>query len=58
MIDAKKAPVEKTARVIETLETLIALKKNIQCRAIISPTLIRWKNDFPGMRHGFLVTKT
>lgn len=57
-MDAKKAPVEKTAKVIETLETLIALKKNIQCRAMINPTLMRWKNDFRGMRHGFLVTNT
>ncbi|MCY1486506.1 hypothetical protein D9M68_201500 [compost metagenome] len=40
-IEAKNAPVENTASVIETLETFIALKKKIQCRAISKPTPIK-----------------
>ena len=36
--DAKKAPVENIARVIEILDNLIAAKKVIQCKAIKTPT--------------------
>ena len=35
--DAKKAPVDKQANVTEILDTLIALKKVNQCKAIIKP---------------------
>jgi hypothetical protein len=35
--EAKKAPVDKQASVTEILETLIALKKVNQCKAIINP---------------------
>jgi len=57
-MEAKKAPVEKTASVIETFETLIALKKNSQCKAIKNPTPIKWAKDFAGSFHGFFVIKT
>ena len=36
-IEVKKAPVDKQAKVMEILETLMALKKVIQCKAIIKP---------------------
>lgn len=35
--DAKNAPVDKQASVTDILETLIALKKVNQCKAIINP---------------------
>jgi hypothetical protein len=35
--DVKKAPVENMARVIEILETLIAAKNVIQCKAMTMP---------------------
>jgi hypothetical protein len=35
----KRAPVDKHAKVIETLETFIALKKVNQCMAIIKPAI-------------------
>ena len=39
-IEVKKAPVDKHANVIEILETLMALKKVIQCKAITNPETI------------------
>lgn len=36
-IDVKKAPVDKQAKVTETLETFMALKKVNQCKAITNP---------------------
>ena len=38
-IEVKKAPVDKQASVIDILETFIALKNVIQCKAIISPDI-------------------
>ena len=35
--EVKKAPVDKQAKVIDTFETFIALKKVNQCKAIIKP---------------------
>lgn len=35
--EVKKAPVDKHAKVIETLETLMALKKVNQCKAMTNP---------------------
>ena len=37
--EAKKAPVERQAKVMETLATLMALKKVNQCKAIINPAI-------------------
>ena len=48
-MEAKKAPNEKTDSVIDTLETWMALKKKIQCKAINNPTKINFKNDFKGI---------
>ena len=39
-IEVKKAPVDKQAKVIQILETLMALKKVIQCKAITNPETI------------------
>ena len=36
-MEVKNAPVDKQASVMDILETLIALKKVIQCKAIINP---------------------
>lgn len=36
-MEVKKAPVDKQANVTDTFETLIALKKVNQCRAMIKP---------------------
>ena len=38
-MEVKKAPSERTLKVIETLETLIALKKVIQCKEINAPEI-------------------
>ena len=38
-IEVKKAPVDKQASVIDILETFIALKNVIQCKAIINPDI-------------------
>ena len=38
-MEVKKAPVDKQANVIDMLETLMALKKVIQCKAIIKPEI-------------------
>ena len=38
-MEVKNAPVDKQANVIDILETLIALKKVIQCKAIIKPEI-------------------
>lgn len=46
--EAKKAPVDIIAKVIETLETLTALKNANQCKAINNPTkanLIRERKE-------------
>ena len=43
--EAKKAPVDIIAKVIETLETLIALKNANQCKAIINPTKANFIRD-------------
>ena len=41
--EAKKAPVDIIAKVIETLDTFIAEKKVTQCKAIINPTKQNFK---------------
>ena len=41
--DVKKAPKESTERVTETLDSLIALKNVIQCKAIKTPAKIIFK---------------
>jgi hypothetical protein len=52
--EAKKAPVERQAKVMETLATLMALKKVNQCKAIINPAIKNLKiiclGIFVGMR--------
>lgn len=45
-IEVKKAPVDSVARVMDTLETFIAAKKVIQCKAIIIPAKKSVKNNF------------
>ena len=47
-MDAKKAPVDKQAKVMETLDTLMALKKVNQCRAITNPATKNFKITFFG----------
>ena len=42
----KKAPVDKQAKVTDTFETLIALKKVSQCKAMIIPNVIKRKRIF------------
>ncbi len=44
-IEVKKAPVESIDNVIDILDTLIAAKKVIQCKAIIIPAKKRVKNN-------------
>jgi hypothetical protein len=39
-----KAPNDKIERVIDTLDTLMALKKNTQCNEIITPQKNNFKN--------------
>ena len=45
-MEAKKAPVDRQANVIEILEILIALKKVNQCKAIINPAKNKSNNSF------------
>ena len=45
-IEVKKAPVDKQASVIDILETFIALKKVIQCKAITNPETISKKMSY------------
>lgn len=44
--DVKKAPVLMVTKATETLETLIALKKKIQCNAIMIPVKINLNKAF------------
>ncbi len=44
--DVKKAPVLIVTNATDTLETLIALKKNIQCIAIMIPENKNFKSPF------------
>jgi hypothetical protein len=44
--EAKKAPVDIIAKVIETLDTFIAEKKVTQCNAIKNPTKLNFKRVF------------
>jgi hypothetical protein len=48
IMDAKKAPVDKQAKVMDTLDTLMALKKVNQCRAITNPATKNFKITFLG----------
>ena len=43
MSDAKKAPVENMAKVMEIFEAFIAAKKVIQCKAITMPAKKKFK---------------
>lgn len=54
---AKKAPNEKTDKVMETLEIWMALKKNIQWTAIKNPTKTNLKNSFGGTTNDFFLNK-
>lgn len=54
IIEVKKAPVESNARVMETLETLIAPKKVSQCRAITTPAASKTNSVLDGSRNFFL----
>ena len=44
--EAKKAPVENIAKVIEIFDCSIASKKVIQCRAIITPAIENFNKFF------------
>ena len=44
--EVKKAPVDIIANVIDTLDTLTALKKASQCKAIKKPMRANINNDF------------
>jgi hypothetical protein len=48
IIEVKKAPVDKHAKVIDTLETLIALKKVNQCSAITNPATKNFRSILLG----------
>jgi hypothetical protein len=52
IIEVKKAPVDKHAKVIDTLETLMALKKVNQCSAITKPATKNFKRTFLGSFKG------
>ena len=54
-MDEKNEPSEKTDKVRETLETCMALKKKIQCKAINKPTKINLRKDFKGIRNDFFL---
>jgi hypothetical protein len=56
-MEAKKAPNEKTDNVIDTFETWIAWKKNIQCNAINNPTKISFRKERMGMRKDFFLKR-
>jgi hypothetical protein len=49
-MEAKKAPVESVPSVIETFDTLMALKKVIQCMAITNPESNKINKVFLGIR--------
>ena len=40
---------------MDTLETWIALKKKIQCKAINNPTKINFRKDFSGILNDFFL---
>ena len=50
MRDVKKAPVENMAKVIEILETLIAVKNVIQCKAMTMPAKKNFRMVLKGSR--------
>ena len=54
--EAKKAPVDKQASVTEILETLMALKKVNQCKAIINPAIRKPISVFLGTLNEVLLT--
>lgn len=56
-MEVKKAPNEKTDKVMDTFEIWMALKKNIQCTAIKSPTKINLKNSLTGIINDFFLNK-
>ena len=54
--DAKKAPVENIASVIEIFETFIAAKNVIQCKAMTIPAVTNFKTVTTGtLREIFLI---
>jgi hypothetical protein len=53
--EAKNAPVDKQASVTEILETLMALKKVNQCKAIIKPAKRNPMRVFLGTRKEVLL---
>ncbi len=56
-MEAKKAPRENIAKVMETLETLMALKKNIQWTAMSTPTRVSSTIAFIGSANDLFLTK-
>ena len=53
---AKNAPIENIAKVMETLETFMALKKVIQWMAISTPTKVSWTIAFVGNTKDLFLT--
>ena len=54
--DTKKAPVLIVTKATETLDTLMALKKNIQCKAIITPVRKNFPIPIPSTLNDFFFT--
>jgi hypothetical protein len=54
-MEAKNAPNEKTDNVIETFETCMAWKKDIQCNAINSPQKISFRKSEQECRNDFFL---
>ena len=54
--DVKKAPIDRQAKVTDTLETLIALKNVNQCNMIINPANRKANNVFLGTCNGIFFT--
>ena len=55
--EAKNAPVLMVTNAIETLDTLMALKKVIQCNAIMIPVNKNFNNDFLSIEKLFFFTR-
>ena len=57
MREVKKAPVLIVTSAMETLETLIALKKKIQCSAMITPVPKNLSKDLRSIEKPFFLIK-
>ena len=55
--DTKKAPVLMVTNATEILETFMALKKKIQCNAIITPVIKNLNSDLVSIRKDFFLIR-